>query len=458
MIFAYPKYKEICDDITKRFSEIASTSGIDSQEKFNSALSKKDELNFYIHVKNIKSSSIFQNALRQCFLPYISSVHASGNGTFPCNFRVCKDDDPILTKEGRQALFCDLLNTIDDLLDEYVANASDCKNTESRYPGALDVVAQKISKNKELIDFEVKKQFQRLADECKGPLTLFEKYKKCIELKELYEAVRDEKKLEDFCRKNFSSRVSEQPRIKETPSSVIADELFLIAEEYYKKDNIKKGRSYLMRAAEMGSIDAQSKLGPIFLEGQESENDIPGIPCDKKKGEKYLRSAAEAGNAKAMYNLGRMLRHGLSESGNTNHQEALYWYQKAFVSNTTPKYTTLFRTKALELTKLSAESALWQYDALNRTRRATNSGGRLSCFGGYTGLEKKLARDALESLIKGETVTNIPIPTLLKILKNGKLAEFLKKELGQLSIERYVKALVEHNAATPAVVSRPIVG
>jgi hypothetical protein len=227
MIFTYPKYKEICDDLTKRFSGIASTWGmINNQEAFNSEFSSgtSRELCLFIDFGN----SIFQRAFSRCF-PHESILHARRSGLFVCNFSSCENDNLILTKEGRQSLFCDLLSTIDDLVDEYVTN--ECTNTDGRYPGALAAVEQNTGNNQASIDAEVKKHFNRLAEECKGPLTLLEKYKKCLELKELYNAVRDEKKLEDFCKKNLSSRVSEQPRIKETPSSVIADELFLIAEE-----------------------------------------------------------------------------------------------------------------------------------------------------------------------------------------------------------------------------------
>lgn len=356
MIFTYSKYKEICDDFSARLSGIVSRCSPDIQnmEDFEK---KCTNINYHsLKLFLLFEDSRFKKAFFNVFRSFESLSHGNSDYTFVLDFVTYKRDERILSPEGRESLFCDLLITLDNVIDEYVAN--NCTNQEGRYPETLQLVAEKTGKSKDAIDAEVKKYFQRLANECKGPLSLSEKHAKFMEIKELYEAIRDKEKLEVFCRKNMSKQISHafpvtvfnQPRITEesTPSLSTGDELYKIAEQFGKKGNDVKALMYVRRAHEKGSISATTTLGVFLLQGT-------GGPCNKKEGERYLRIAIDAGNARAMYSLGRMFEKGYSENGCIDYNEALNWYQKAL--NIKPE-ELLYQQKVAALTELVNFSSL----------------------------------------------------------------------------------------------------
>jgi len=64
-----------------------------------------------------------------------------------------------------------------------------------------------------------------------------------------------------------------------------------------------KGISYLTKAADQGSVDAQNNLGFMYANGQ-------GVPQDYSKAIEWFVKAAEQGDAGALMNLGGIYEHG----------------------------------------------------------------------------------------------------------------------------------------------------
>ena len=84
-------------------------------------------------------------------------------------------------------------------------------------------------------------------------------------------------------------------------------------EDYY--------RFMLLRAAELGSVDAWSMLGRSYATGD------GGFPRDAAIARQWYLRAAERGDAYAQYNYGAMLYDG--EGGSTDPKASLNWIRKA---------------------------------------------------------------------------------------------------------------------------------
>ena len=76
----------------------------------------------------------------------------------------------------------------------------------------------------------------------------------------------------------------------------------------------------IIKAAEQGNAEAQCKLGDMYYEGKEVEQDYI-------KSRYWYKKTAEQGNADAQNNLGFLYQHGLGVE--QNYQEAIKWYEKA---------------------------------------------------------------------------------------------------------------------------------
>lgn len=80
-------------------------------------------------------------------------------------------------------------------------------------------------------------------------------------------------------------------------------------------------RRLILKAARLGSIDAQFGLGICYATG-----DWAG-PKDSAKAAQWYEKAAQRGHAEAQYNLGMMLSDG--EGIRKNTKQALYWLRKS---------------------------------------------------------------------------------------------------------------------------------
>ena len=85
------------------------------------------------------------------------------------------------------------------------------------------------------------------------------------------------------------------------------------SEDYY--------RSMLLRAAELGSVDAWSTLGCFYATGE------GGFPRDAATARQWYLRAAERGDAYAQFNYGAMLSDG--EGGSTDPKASLEWIRRA---------------------------------------------------------------------------------------------------------------------------------
>lgn len=77
----------------------------------------------------------------------------------------------------------------------------------------------------------------------------------------------------------------------------------------------------LLRAGQLGSVNAQRELGALYATGDWSG------PKDLAEAARWYRLAAEKGHAESQYGLGSMLL--LGEGGPKNIEEGLMWLERA---------------------------------------------------------------------------------------------------------------------------------
>ena len=82
----------------------------------------------------------------------------------------------------------------------------------------------------------------------------------------------------------------------------------------------KKATSYYLKAAELGSLEAQFKTGFRYMNGY-------GVPKNDTEAIKWFRKAAEKGHSSAQFYLALQYRYGKGIKKDYN--EAFKWYQKS---------------------------------------------------------------------------------------------------------------------------------
>ena len=89
--------------------------------------------------------------------------------------------------------------------------------------------------------------------------------------------------------------------------------------------NSERRRALLLRAAELGSLQAQRDLGCYYAIGE------AGFPLDPRLGRLWYSRAAERGHADAQYNYGLMII--LGEGGPPDSISGLDWIRRAASQN-----------------------------------------------------------------------------------------------------------------------------
>lgn len=89
---------------------------------------------------------------------------------------------------------------------------------------------------------------------------------------------------------------------------------------YQNSAQYKKAKEWFLRAAKRGHAAAQSRLGGMYLEGQD-------VPRDYDQAMGWFQKAARQEDVVAQANLGRMYQEGLGVP--KNDAKAIRWYQKA---------------------------------------------------------------------------------------------------------------------------------
>ena len=100
-------------------------------------------------------------------------------------------------------------------------------------------------------------------------------------------------------------------------------ELFLMYDK--GNDKVKKSHAEAVRfytaCAEQGDVEAQTKIGFMYLMGK-------GVPKDRDLALKWLKEAADNGDGTAMYRIGQMYDQGLCNT-DPNDRLAFEWFSKA---------------------------------------------------------------------------------------------------------------------------------
>ena len=95
-------------------------------------------------------------------------------------------------------------------------------------------------------------------------------------------------------------------------------------------------RTYLRRAAELGSVDAWNWLGGFLADGR------GGFPKDEREAQSWYEKAARAGDVDAQAGLSWMLMRRMSDPASV--QEGLRWLEKAASHDTSPRLMERFRS------------------------------------------------------------------------------------------------------------------
>lgn len=102
------------------------------------------------------------------------------------------------------------------------------------------------------------------------------------------------------------------------------DAQFKLGEMYYWGRDISKSEDeaakWYQKAAEQGHVDAQCSIGAMYTNGQ-------GVPKSAVEATKWYRKAAEQGDAAAQYILAGMYCEG--EGVSQSYEEAVKWYRKS---------------------------------------------------------------------------------------------------------------------------------
>lgn len=88
-----------------------------------------------------------------------------------------------------------------------------------------------------------------------------------------------------------------------------------------REDDYAEFKRQMLRAGQLGSVNAQRQLGVMYATGDCSE------PKDLAEAARWYRLAAEKGHAESQYDLGFMLL--LGEGGPKNIEQGLMWLERA---------------------------------------------------------------------------------------------------------------------------------
>jgi hypothetical protein len=150
----------------------------------------------------------------------------------------------------------------------------------------------------------------------------------------------------------------------------------------------------LLRAGELGSVNAQRQLGAAYATGEWSG------PKDLAEAMRWYRLAAEQGEAEAQYDLGFMLL--LGEGGPKNAQEGLMWLERAGELGEDNAFRLLldcYENGYCDVPVDAAKASLWrgrleEYDRLHPPRPSRR----------YS-IEAEVSRSSLDCLLDIEGVS-----------------------------------------------------
>ena len=96
---------------------------------------------------------------------------------------------------------------------------------------------------------------------------------------------------------------------------------FLATRQTHSPDTDRELERLLLRAGQLGSVNAQRELGVMYATGDWSG------PKDLAEAARWYRLAAEKGHAESQYDLGFMLL--LGEGGPKDIEEGVMWLERA---------------------------------------------------------------------------------------------------------------------------------
>ena len=108
---------------------------------------------------------------------------------------------------------------------------------------------------------------------------------------------------------------------------------------YLSQKDFGNAAKWFMKAAEQGNVQAQTKLGALFLTGQ-------GVPKDEEKAAIWFGKAAEKGDARAQFHMGLLSQDEI---------KAVEWLRKAANQGDTDAKNLLDEINAEERAKKERE-------------------------------------------------------------------------------------------------------
>lgn len=161
--------------------------------------------------------------------------------------------------------------------------------------------------------------------------------------------------------------------LKEAAAKGHADAIWFLAT---RKTNPQKPEfeQQVLRAARLGSVNAQRELGVMYATGDWSG------PKDLAEAARWYRLAAEKGHAESQYDLGFMLL--LGEGGPKNVEEGLIWLERAGAQGEHAAFRLLadcYETGYCDVPVDAGRAALWrnrleEYERLHPRRHYSVSG------------------------------------------------------------------------------------
>ena len=149
-----------------------------------------------------------------------------------------------------------------------------------------------------------------------------------------------------------------------------ADALWFLASrlQHSQQGTTPESERLLLRAGELGSVNAQGLLGCLYATGDCS------WPMDLAKAAAWYRRAAERGDRSAQYELGFMLLLGEGEPKNTD--EGLLWLERAGELGNTDACKLLadcYEKEAFDVPLNAAKAARWRDRLEEYERRCPSS-------------------------------------------------------------------------------------
>lgn len=192
-----------------------------------------------------------------------------------------------------------------------------------------------------------------------------------------------------------ATRDSMKELLKDAASKDHPDAIwFLAARESQDPETEPNYAQQLLRAGDLGSVNAQRALGVAYATG-----DWPG-PKDLAEAARWYRLAAEKGHAESQYDIGFMLL--LGEGGPKNVQEGLIWLEHAGELGEYKAFRLLldcYENGYFDVPVDAAKAALWRGRLEEHERLNPPSPSR------WYSTEGPLSQSSLECLLDIEGVT-----------------------------------------------------